>query len=176
MAGNGRPRRCRASTVVATLPTATISSGLTIAISAIRCGAQAAISADVGVRFRGGLHRTALVRKQSRRGGAGSDGLAARLNPNRMRSDCRRRPERSPVKGTPVRSAPFIPGASPTNIIFAGTEPHPWTMQRRLATSALHRRQFAATGGILSTSFASLTLPLPSCSDILTSQSSFLAL
>src|SRR5581483_1518799 len=48
-------------------------------------------------------------------------------------------PERSPLKGSPVRSPPRRPGASPTKATVAGTAPSPGTTRERHLTSAAHR-------------------------------------
>src|SRR5215212_202222 len=106
----------RFSASSATEPSVTITHGLTISIVRRKNLEQFASSFCVGLRFAPdsvrGLHKAALVMK-----------ISFRVNLIELKNRSRFAPDWSPEKGTRVRSAPFLPGASPINITRAQGEP-----------------------------------------------------
>ena len=80
-----------------------------------------------------GLHKTALVMKTS-----------DRINPICLSRTSKLSPDRSPWKGTPVRPAPNLPGASAIKKMLAFNEP---LAELKIAVSSAsfgHKRQDAA--------------------------------
>src|ERR1051325_896607 len=106
----------RFSASSATEPSVTITRGFTSSIVRRRNSEQFCNSFCVGLRFapesERGLQRAALVMK-----------ISSRFRSIEFKKRSRFAPDWSPENGTRVRSAPFLPGASPTNITRASGEP-----------------------------------------------------
>ena len=106
----------RLSASSATDPSVTTIRGSIISIVRCRKFEQLDSSFGVGLRFAPdslrGLHKAALVMK-----------ISSRRSEIEFRKRSKFAPDLSPENGTRVRSAPFLPGASPMNMICAPGEP-----------------------------------------------------